>query len=124
MSNGNGSCCSCARVCAYIVGIVGTFVVMAGMVRFVRQHNPPVLPDHARAEARSKALKELVAANMDFLNSYGWVDETRGITHIPVTEALKIAEQEWKDPVAARKKLSGLADKATAAVKAAPSQFE
>ena len=124
MSNGNGSCSSCARVCAYIAGIVGTFVIMGGIVRFVRNHNPPVAVDQTRAAARAKALKELVGANTEFLNSYGWVDQTKGIAHIPVAEAIKIAETEWKNPAQAKAKLSALVDKATFVPPPPKSQFE
>ena len=52
-----------------------------------------------RAEKLEAAQKEATTA----LNSYGWVDKTKGVARIPVTEAMKltVAELANKKPAAA-----------------------
>lgn len=120
------SCGSCvARVFAYTVAIAGSFLAVAGIVWLVRQYNPPVAVDQARADQRAKALKELTEANATALSGYGWQDQAKGIVRLPVADALKLAEKEWQNPAQARAKLIANLDKANPKpAPPPPSQFE
>ena len=78
--------------------------------------------DADRAEVRSKALVEITAAEEKALNKLVVADNQRGIVHLPIESALKLAAQKWPDAAAARADLAARSAKATATVK--PVSFE
>jgi hypothetical protein len=125
-SESSESCGSCVtRTLAYTAAIAGSFLAVAGIVWLVRQYNPPVAVDQARAGQRAKALKELTEANATALSGYAWQDQAKGIVRLPVAEALKLTEQEWQNPAQARAKLIANLEKANAKPPPPPpSQFE
>jgi hypothetical protein len=56
-------------------------------------------PEEAeRAEFRAKTLAELRADNAKKLESYAWVDRTKGSVQIPIAEAMKIVLVEINVP--------------------------
>jgi hypothetical protein len=87
---------------------------------------PPPLGED-RVALRKKALADLRAAEATELESYGWVDQAKGVVRLPIREAMKLALREWQNPAAARTNLIARVEKATAvppAAPAKPSQFE
>jgi len=61
------------------------------------------------------------------LNSYGWLDQSKGIVRLPISEAMKLALRDWQNPAAGRSNLIARVEKATALppkTPEKPSQFE
>ncbi|MEY2497820.1 MAG: hypothetical protein QOD12_1376 [Verrucomicrobiota bacterium] len=56
-----------------------------------------------RAKARAEKLQAAQSEMMTALTTYGWVDKTKGVAHIPVTDAMKltVAELAQKKPAPA-----------------------
>jgi hypothetical protein len=108
---------------AYIVAILGAFLIVAALVWAMR-HYTRVEPLNAnRAAERSKLFTEMRAVENDALNNTGWIDQGKGIVRLRVDDAVKLVEQRWgSDPVAARKDLIARVEKATAVPPAAPAQ--
>jgi hypothetical protein len=104
-------CCDKTRVVVYFIGIVGTFLIMAAMVRAVREYTRPAPLDVGRAEERVKARREVLQAGTDQLGSYGRIDAAKGSHRLPVERAMEIVIQEWKDPAAGRSNLIARWDK-------------
>jgi hypothetical protein len=65
---------------------------------------PPALSaDAPRLEIQPRDdLRNFDRSEVQFLNSYGWTDRSRGIVRIPVTDAMKLLVQkglpEWPSP--------------------------
>jgi hypothetical protein len=59
--------------------------------------------EQTRAKKRVETLKTLREADAKTLTSYGWVDQVKGVTHIPIDRAMQLAVTELaqKKPVAA-----------------------
>jgi hypothetical protein len=109
------SCCGDkARVAAYCVGILGSFLIMAGIVWLMRQYTQPPPVDGKRVQERRKAAAEANLALKD-LETYGYIDATKGQVRLPVVEsdgqkfkagrAAQLTIQEWKNPAAGRSNL-------------------
>lgn len=64
--------------------------------------NPePPNDDAERAVLRMKNLAELHKADQERLNSYGWIDQAHGVTHIPIERAMELEltalnDSKWK----------------------------
>jgi hypothetical protein len=110
---------------AYVVGILGAFLIVAALVAVMQRYTKPVGIDEVRAAARAKALAELRAAESEAMRTPGWIDQGKGVVRLRVEDAVKIVEREWgKDPVAARSNLIARVVKATAVPPPKPSAFE
>jgi hypothetical protein len=113
---------------AYIMGILGSFLVVAGLVWAMRYYIQPPPLGEDRAAVRAKALAELRAAEADALEHAAWLDQTKGVVRLPIAEAMQIVEREWgQNPAAARSNLIARVEKATALppkVPEKPSPFE
>ena len=60
------------------------------------------LPPEPRLQTNPREdLRQLRAAEDAVLNSYGWVDKSQGVAHIPIDEAMKLTVQRGL-PVRAR----------------------
>jgi hypothetical protein len=59
--------------------------------------------EEKRAKARAEKLEAAQKENVAALTTYGWVDKTKGIARIPITDAMKltVAELAQKKPAAA-----------------------
>lgn len=96
---------------AAVVAALAMLLLLAGlMIHYTR---PPDL-NAKRAEERAKALQELNAANKEALETYGWVDQAKGVVRLPVARALELAAQEWSDPRQGRSNLLRRLEKASA----------
>lgn len=58
-----------------------------------------------RAKERADASRDLNAANVEALKTYGWVDQAKGIVRLPVDRAMELTIQQWKAPEAGRSNL-------------------
>ncbi|HRT08721.1 MAG TPA: hypothetical protein P5038_11640 [Candidatus Paceibacterota bacterium] len=112
---------------ALAVAIVGTFLIVAGLVGVMRRHTQAPLVDAARIAERSKALAELREAEAVALSTPAWIDQAKGLVRLPITNAMDLVLRAWENPAAARSNLIARVEKATAAPPKAPekpSEFE
>jgi hypothetical protein len=98
----------------YVLGIAGTFLIMAFLVSLMRSYTRPPSLSEARAQERLKNLTEFRAANEPLLDQYDWQDQTKHIIRVPVGQAIDLVLQEWQDPAAGRSNLLARAAKAFA----------
>ncbi len=101
-----------AAMTAYVIGILGTFLIMVFLVWVMRSYTRPAPLGTARVEERRKALAELNAADTEALNHYGWVDQARGMVRLPINVAMELTIKEWANPAEARARLISLAQRA------------
>jgi hypothetical protein len=104
----------------YGVAILGTFLILLGLVRYTERRVRPEPLTAGRAAERSKALKEMREAESKAASEYAWQDKTREIVRLPVERAIELTLTEWKDPAAGRAKLISRVEKATAPAPKAP----
>ena len=112
---------------AYLVGILGSLLIVAALVWAMQRYTQPPPLGEDRVAQRRKALADLRAAEATELENYGWVDQAKGVARLPIAEAMKLALRDWQNPAAARSNLIARVEKATAvppAVPAKPSPFE
>jgi hypothetical protein len=112
---------------AYLAGILGSLLIVAALVWAMQHYTQPPPLGEDRVALRKKALAELRAAEASELDSYGWVDQGKGIVRLPISEAMKLTLRDWQNPAAGRSNLVARVEKATAVpppAPAKPSQFE
>jgi hypothetical protein len=93
------------RMIVLWIGILGTFLIMAAMVGLMYARTRPPAVNAARAEERRKALADVTAQSRDQLENYAWIDPTKGIVRLPVSQAMELTVRNWKSPAAARSNL-------------------
>jgi len=109
----------------YLIGIIGSFLILAGLVRLMYHYTHPTPVGQERAEFRTKNLATYRSATAEALANYGWVDQGKGIVRLPIDQALELTLQQWKNPAAARSNLISRAEKAYGAPPApGKSEFE
>jgi hypothetical protein len=109
----------------YLIGIIGSFLILAGLVRLMFHYTHPAPVGQERAEFRKKNLATYRSATAEALANYGWVDQGKGIVRLPIDQALELTLQQWKNPAAARSNLISRAEKAYGAPPApGKSEFE
>lgn len=113
-------CCDKAKLAAWIVAILGVFLLMAVLVKVMLATTAPPPVDRVRAAERAKALADVTAAGAEALTSYGVVDQGKGIYRLPIEQAMKNIVTEYKNPAAARTNLIARLEKATAVPPKAP----
>src|ERR1044071_6389780 len=112
MNAENKKCC-CAGKAAYAVAILGAFLIVFVLVKLTRHYTQPEALNANRAAERARALAEIRADEADKLNNVGWIDPTKALVRLPITNAMQIVLQEWgKNPAAARSNLIARVDKA------------
>src|SRR5882672_11175990 len=108
------SACDKARLSAYAISILGTFLIVAMLVVAMRHYTQPAPVGANRVEERYKFLQEQRAADARALSEYDWQDKDKGIVRLPVQRAVELTVQEWQNPAAARSNLVARVEKATA----------
>jgi hypothetical protein len=119
----NGKCWS--RL-AYAIALLGAFLIVVALVWAMRHYTRPVPLNANRAAERAKALAELNAQNKEALETYGWVDQSKGVVRLTIARAmeLELALAQSQGTAAFRTNLVGRVEKATAKPPEKPSQFE
>jgi hypothetical protein len=119
--------CSCTKKMAYAVGIVGSFLIVGGLVWLMIAKTKPAGLGEDRAALRRKNLTEVKSINTEILDNYSVIDANKKIVRVPIKEAKSILIEEWKDAKAGRSNLIARVEKATAVPPKAPekkSDFE
>src|SRR2546428_9506268 len=96
----------------YLIGILGSFLIVAGLVWVLRQYTRPAPLNQARVQERLKNLRELNAQSTEILNNYAWQDASKGIVRLPIDRAIELVLEEWKNPALGRSNLLARLDKA------------
>jgi len=113
---------------AYVAGVLGAFLIVAGLVWAMRYYIRPAPLGEDRAAVRAKALAELRAAEAEALEHPAWLDQAKGVVRLPIADAMQMVERGWgQNPAAARSNLIARVEKATALPPKPPekpSQFE
>ena len=94
---------------------VATLLLMVFIVREMIRYTTPAPLGGERAAARAKDNAEIRATGADALNNYGWVDQTKGIVRLPISEAMKVTVQGYKNAGEFRSNMLARLEKATAA---------
>ena len=112
---------------AYVIGVLGALLIVGALVWAMQHYTQPPPLGEDRVAVRKKALADLRAAEAAELESYGWVDQPKGVVRLPIAVAMQLALREWQDPSAARSNLVARVEKATFVAPPPPpkpSQFE
>jgi hypothetical protein len=112
MNSENNTCCSCAGKVAWAVAVIGAILIVVFLDRELKRYTAPPPLDAGRAEERSKTLAEIHNTEASDLDHTGWMDPTKGLVRLKIDDAMKLMEQKWKDPAAARKDLIARVEKA------------
>ena len=107
-------------VLAYIIGILGAFLIVAALVWAMQRYTQPAPLGEDRAATRAKALAELRGAETEALSTVAWIDQGKGLVRLRVQDAMELVKREWQNPSAARSNLIVRVEKATAAPPKAP----
>ncbi|MGA2540194.1 MAG: hypothetical protein ABSG78_01390 [Verrucomicrobiota bacterium] len=107
-----------------VLGVAGTFLVMAWLVWLMRAYTQAPALAQARAAERLKIKAEFDAANAPLLNGYEWADKEKGFVRIPVERAKELILQEWQNPAAGRSVLTNRAAKEFAPAAVAKNPYE
>jgi hypothetical protein len=112
-------CCRQTGVCGYVAAVIGSFLIVAGLVWVMLHYTRPGPVNEERAAQRRKALVELRASNADVLHSqtYIWMPGVPPVNHIvrmPIERAIELSLKLWQNPAAARSNLNARVEKATA----------
>lgn len=118
--NNNGK----GKVAIYIVVILGTFLLVAFLVKQMVKATQPPPVGAERAVARAKDNDEIRGAGVQALNSWGYADPAKGVVRLPIDEAIKLTVQGYKNPGAFHTDLVARAEKASAPAPAAKNEFE
>jgi hypothetical protein len=98
---------------AYLIGIVGCFLIVAALGWAIYQYTQPAPLGEDRAAVRSKALAELRAADKEALENVAWIDQSKGLVRLRVEDAKNLVLRGWQNPAAARSNLIARVEKAT-----------
>ena len=107
-------------VAVYLVGVIGTFLIMGALVWIMYYFTKPPPVDESRYAERRKNLADINAQAKDQLENYGWMDQAKGIVRLPIKQAMELTVHEWQNPAQARSNLLARLAKATAVTPAAP----
>ncbi|HEY5909589.1 MAG TPA: hypothetical protein VJA21_03185 [Verrucomicrobiae bacterium] len=106
---------------AYLAGILGAFLIVAGLAWAIHRFTQPAPLGEDRAVVRAKALAELRAVETEALQNTGWVDPVKGIVRLRIEDAMRIVERDWgANPAAARSNLISRVQKANVLPAKAP----
>ena len=98
---------------AYLIAIVGCFLIVAGLGWAIYRYTQPAPLGEDRAAVRAKALMELRAAEAEALEHAAWIDQGKGLVRLRIDDAMNLVLREWQNPPAARSNLIARVEKAT-----------
>ena len=102
--------------------ILATFLVIAFVIRQVKDSVRPEAINAVRAEVRVKNLAGVEQSAQEALGSYAWQDEDKGFVRIPIEQAMSLTVKEWQDAGEGRAELINRMEKATALPPPAPEE--
>jgi len=126
------SCCNqdekcCGGAWSYTLAALGALLIVGALVWAMKHYTTPADLSAARAAERAKNLTELRAAEVQAMQTYGWVDQPKGVVRLTVDRAVELTIADWQNPAQARADLIERVKKATFVPPPAPekpSQFE
>ncbi len=123
--NDESSCCSerCKTTVAYGIGLLGSFLLVAGLAWMMNHYTKPAPVGVGRAKERQENLKIHQAENAEALNNLA-KDPLKDVVRLPISKAMELALQEWKNPAAGRANLISRMEKASAKPPEKKSEFE
>jgi hypothetical protein len=101
-----------ARAVAWVVGGLGTFLIMAVLVAILIRYTRPVDLTAARAQERRQFLAEVRKADAEAVGGYAWLHRDKGFLRVPVDRGIELVLKEWQNPAAARSNLIARVEKA------------
>lgn len=107
------SCCSGGGKAAWVVGTLGTLLLMTVLVWALVHYTRPEDIAAARAVQRAAFLQEVRQAEAQATTVYAWQDQAKGFVRVPVARGMELVLQEWQNPAAARSNMIARVDKAT-----------
>ena len=116
--------CNCGPKVAFCIAGIGAFLIVAFLVMAMRHYIQVPVLNANRAAERAKIFAEMRASEAEALNNAAWLDAGKGIVRLPIEDAKKLVEQEWKNPAAARSNLIARVEKATFVPATAAGQAE
>jgi hypothetical protein len=120
----NDNCCATTRCSIYVIGVLGSLLVIAIMVGVMHRYAPTAPLTAVRVAERVKNLKDVRDASAPVLVTYDWQDKTKDIVRVPISRAKDLVLQEWQNPAAARSNLMARATKAFAVAPPPPNPYE
>jgi hypothetical protein len=105
------SCCQKSSCGAYVVGLLGTFAVIALLVWLMQSYTKTPSLSASRAEERMKILADFKTANAPLLEKYDWQDQPKGFVRVPIERAKELVLEEWQNPAVGRSNLMARAAK-------------
>jgi hypothetical protein len=83
------------RPWATVVGVVGSLLVFAAIVLLMKTFAPPGVPaPEGDGGSAAQRIAEQRAKDRERLTSYGWQDQAKGITRIPIARAMELIAAE------------------------------
>src|SRR6266550_1633303 len=80
----------------FVMGLVLLALFAWLIVRYVHKAGPEADLETRRGQARKEKQEKLVEAHIAQLTTTGWVDKAKGVAHIPINDAMKLAMVELK----------------------------
>lgn len=123
--NQDEKCCRGAGV--YTLAVLVALLIVAALVWAMKHYTTPADLTAARAAERAKNLMEMRAAEVQAMQTFGWVDQPKGVVRLTVDRAMELTIADSQNPAQARADLLERVKKATAVPPPAPekpSQFE
>jgi hypothetical protein len=109
------TCCRKTSAAVYVLGILGTFLVVGLLVALMRSYTQSPALAEVRGAERLKIKSDFVAANAPLLdNSYAWQDSSHDVVRIPIAQAKDLILQEWQNPTTGHSLLTNRVAKAFA----------
>jgi hypothetical protein len=97
---------------AAFVAALGALLIIGALAWYVRNRTQPAPLNQARIQERLKFLHEVNTAGAEALNNFAWQDQTKGLVRLPITNAMQLVVQEWKNPAVGRSNLLARLEKA------------
>lgn len=126
-SSNQGSATSSVRNWVNILSVLAALLLVAVLVWAMKHYTTPPSLLAEQAATRYQNLAELRAAEKEAMESYGWIDEGKGIVRLHIDRAVDLTVEKGRDPQAAREDLIARVEEATALPPPppeTPSEFE